>query len=203
MKIHLVRHGETDWNLTKKIQGSTDTELNETGICQAKQLAEKLLLNNIHPCAVYTSPLKRAHVTADTIAEAYRPRCSHPLPVIAHPGLTELDFGNWEGLTWDQVREQYPEDYNCWRQNRRYEHPTGGESYQELLDRVLPAMQEIVNSQGGVNSETELLIVVHSAIIISLRAWMDDTPFHEMAKRYPMGNAESFVFDAACLYKTC
>lgn len=195
MQIHLVRHGETDWNLAQKIQGSTDTELNETGILQAKQLASKLFADGIHPAAIYTSPLKRAHVTADVIAGNFK------LSVFPHPGLAEINFGSWEGLTWDQVRETYPDDYRKWRQERRYLHPTNGESYQELLDRVLPAMREIVEAEGGISCEKELLIVVHSAIIISLRAWMDDTPFHQMAKRYPMGNAESFAFDAESLYK--
>ena len=194
MKIYLVRHGETDWNLAKRIQGTTDTELNETGILQAKQLADKLLSEKIQPAAVYTSPLKRAHTTAKVVAEIFG------LSAISHPGLKELDFGKWEGLTWDQVRETYPADYECWHKDRRYQHPTEGESYQELLDRVLPAIREIIETEGGSDCDKEILIVIHSAIVISLRAWMDDTPFHQMAKRYPMGNAESFCFEASKLY---
>lgn len=206
MKIYLTRHGETDWNLAQKIQGSTDTPLNQTGIKQARLLAERLLRDNIHPDIIYTSPLKRASATAQILADALAqsadasPADAPSVKVIPHAGLSELNFGSWEGLTWDQVKEQYQEDYQIWHKDRRYQRPTNGESYQELLERIIPAMQEIVETEGGMNADREVLIVVHSAIIISLRAWMDDTPFHQMAKRYRMGNAEAFVFDAAGLF---
>lgn len=235
MKIYLTRHGETDWNLAARIQGSTDTELNETGIRQAGQLADRLIRDGVRPDAIYTSPLKRAAVTAQILAEklsagpadcaaadapdagsearaAADASAAGPedcaaadtpasIPLRSHPGLAELNFGKWEGLTWDQVKEKYAEDYLTWHWNRRFERPNDGESYQELLDRVVPALWEIVEQEGGADCNREILVVAHSAIIISLQAWMDDTPFHEMAKRYRTGNAEAVAFEASRLYQ--
>lgn len=190
MKLLLTRHGETDWNLQRRIQGSTDTNLNETGRTQAMQLAESLLLSEDRPDIIYTSGLKRALETAEITAGRLQ------IPCLIHPGLEEIGFGLWEGLTWEQVEDRYPELYQIWHTDRRYGHPPEGESYQDLLNRVVPALQDIIQKEGGSNADRRILIVTHSAVIMSLLSHLNRTPFHEMVKRYRMQNAQIVELDA-------
>ena len=190
MKLYLTRHGETDWNLQRRIQGSTDTDLNENGRRQAVQLAEKLRASNTPPDIIYTSGLKRARETAEIAAIRLQ------IPCLLHPGLEEIGFGLWEGLTWEQVEERYPELYHIWHTDRRYGHPPEGESYQDLLDRVVPTLQDIVKKEGGSGSDRRILIVTHSAVIMSLLSHLNRTPFHEMVKRYRTQNTQIIELDA-------
>ena len=190
MKLFLTRHGETDWNLRRRIQGSTDTDLNESGRRQAVQLAESLLLSPDRPEIVYTSGLKRARETAEIAAGRLQ------VPCVVHEGLGEINFGLWEGLTWDQVEERYPELYTIWHTDRRYGHPPEGESYLGLLNRVLPALRDIIRREGGSDSGRRVLVVTHSAVIMSLLSHLNRTPFDEMVKRYRTENAQIIALDA-------
>lgn len=202
MKVLLVRHGETDWNVAQRIQGSTDTQLNETGMLQAQKLAEALTERDTPIIGVYTSKLKRAAKTAECVAQKLGKEC------VILPGLEEINFGLWEGITWEQVREQFPEEYQIWRQNRRYEHPPKGESYQELVERVVAALQTVIREQkagdmratgeqsGNASDFGDIVVVTHSADIMSLLSFIYDTPFHEMVKRYRTGNTEVVEIEA-------
>jgi broad specificity phosphatase PhoE len=96
----LVRHGETDWNLERRVQGHTDRPLNATGLEQAHALAEQLAGETL--VAVYASDLARARETAAIVARA------HGLEVILDPGLREKNFGTWEGLTDVEIEERFP-----------------------------------------------------------------------------------------------
>lgn len=98
------------------------------------------------------------------------------MPVI-HQGLEEICLGNWEGYTWKQVREVFSEEYQKWHQNRRYQIPPGGESYQQLLNRLLPAVDDIAQRE-----KKDTLLVTHSAVIMTLMSYVYDTPFEDMAK---------------------
>lgn len=191
MKILLVRHGETDWNVQKKIQGSTDIPLNENGRKQAEKLAETLFERKESIAGIYTSKLKRAAQTAGIIAENLQKEC------IAIPGLEEINFGLWEGLTWEQVEEKFPKEYEAWRENRRYQRPPRGESYQNLLERVLPALQKLVEEQ---KEEGDMVVVTHSADIMTLMSFLKDTPFHEMVKRYKTANTAVIEIESETIY---
>ena len=205
MKILLVRHGETDWNVAQRIQGSTDTPLNETGIQQAKRLAEELGKRETPIIGVYTSKLERAAKTAEFVAKKLGKEC------IILPGLEEINFGLWEGITWEQVEERFPAEYQTWHQNRRYEHPPKGESYQELVERVVAALQKLIKELKNGNQtdketgdttnrtdvrEGDIVVVTHSADIMSLMSFINDPPFHEMVKRYKTGNTAVIEIEA-------
>lgn len=179
MKLILARHGETDWNVAKKIQGVTDTDLNENGLRQARELAAAVLAGNLGITAIYSSHLKRAAQTAAYVAEAL------DLPYHTMEALQELNFGKWEGNSWPEVKERYPEEYGVWYTNRRYTPAPEGESYQQMLERVIPALQEIVRREKG-----NALVVIHSAEIVALQAALHNTSFQTMAKDYPIGNAQ-------------
>ena len=144
--IFLVRHGETDWNLERRFQGHADRPLNETGRAQAAALAESLDGEDL--TAVYTSPLQRASQTAAIVAARLG---LDPRPLEA---LREIHVGDWEGLTVDEVKERYPEQASMdWRSGW-----PGGETYDELGARVLPALLVLANE----HPDARVLAVTHA-----------------------------------------
>lgn len=176
MKLYLARHGETDWNLQNRIQGQTDTSLNEKGRRQAQELA-MILKEKHHISSIYSSRQKRAFETAQVVGRAIGVQ-----PTVQQ-GLEEISLGKWEGYTWRQVREQFPDEYQRWYDNRRYQVPPEGESYQQLLDRLLPVLADLIEKSVG-----NILAVTHSAVIMTLLSFVYDTPFEDMAKNYKTGN---------------
>ena len=99
MILYFVRHGETDWNVKKKIQGKTDVPLNETGKQQAKEdmLLDRKKEGTLQVVRAYTSPQLRAAQTAQEAAIAL------DIPCIAADGLREMDMGDWEGRSWESI----------------------------------------------------------------------------------------------------
>lgn len=186
MKIWLIRHGLTDWNVKGVIQGSSDTDLNDTGREQAKELALKLVETQHNPDMIYTSPQKRAKETAQIIAKYL------DLPYKEKEGLEEMNLGEWEGLSWDDVEEKYPNDFIDWQTDRRYKKTPNGESYQELLERVLKAVREIIEAEP---KKEHILIVTHSAVIRCLLCYFSNTAFEDMLV-FPVGNAQISEFDS-------
>ena len=171
MKLIFIRHGQTDWNVQGKIQGSYDSELNATGIEQAMSLSEKLFNLNYKFSKIYSSPQKRALKTAEILSK------SSNVDYISVKDLQEMNMGKWEGLSWREVEENYPNEYKEWHLNRRYTKTPEGESYQDMLERVLKAIHKIINE----NNEN-VVIVSHSAVIMCLQCYVTNTPFNDMLK---------------------
>jgi broad specificity phosphatase PhoE len=149
--ILLVRHGETDWNAERRVQGHTDRPLNETGRAQARALADELADERLD--AVYASDLARAYETARVVADA------HSLPVETLPELRERDFGSWEGMTDEEIFERYPEtrDGGSWGD---------AETRDELEARILPTMSRIAAQHPG----GRVLVVTHGGPLRVMRA---------------------------------
>jgi len=137
----LVRHGETDWNFERRVQGHSDRPLNEKGRAQAHDLAEALAGEQLD--AVYSSDLVRAHETARIVAERHR------LEVTVVPDLREKNFGTWEGFTDDEIVARFPEARGG---------PWGdAETSEDLSERVLAALQRIADAHAG----ERVLVVSH------------------------------------------
>lgn len=190
MRLLFVRHGETDWNVENRIQGGTDTALNETGLEQARQLGQKLAEQKLMIAKIYSSKLKRAHKTAEIVGELLG------VDVESVDGLEEMNLGQWEGMRWHEVKETYPEEYEEWYHNRRYQKTPNGESYQELLERVLPALTYITQKEENI-----VLVVTHSANIVTLLAVIHNTAFDQMFRVYKIGNADVVEIDSTELLK--
>jgi broad specificity phosphatase PhoE len=140
-EILLVRHGETDWNRERRVQGHTDRPLTEEGRRQAVALSEQLAGDP--PDAVYSSDLMRAHETARIVAERLG------VEVIVLPELRERDFGTWEGLTDDEILARFPQAHNG---------PWGdAESREEMLERVREAITRI----AAAHPEGSVLVITH------------------------------------------
>jgi broad specificity phosphatase PhoE len=129
MRLFALRHGETAWTRERRFSGSRDLPLTPQGERQAQALADVLAAEQV--AAVYASPLERARGTAEIIARARR------LPVIAEPSLREMAFGDWEGLTRDEVEARWPELFALWRRSPERAVPAGGESLLDVGGRVV------------------------------------------------------------------
>jgi broad specificity phosphatase PhoE len=145
VRLYLLRHGETDWNVEHRLQGSRNTYLNRLGICQAE--SRRSYFDRIHLAAIYSSSLERALHTA--VLAAGRPSC-----II--PGFDERGFGDWEGSLWDDLTVSIPEFNEKWNDNSFC--PPNGESRFALFDRVWTALAETVLAH---DPSAEVLIVGH------------------------------------------
>lgn len=146
-ELYLVRHGETEWNAARRIQGRTDIPLNETGRQQAREAAELLARRRWH--GVYTSPLGRARETASIIAERLGLD-----GVTAIDALVERDYGEAEGMGFDEIEALYPEGVRA----------PGQETREEVAARVVPALLELAERHPG----ARLVIVSHGGAIRSV-----------------------------------
>ncbi len=149
--ILLARHGETDWNVDRRVQGHSDTPLNDTGREQAQALGEQLAGERID--AVYSSDLVRAHETARAVAE---PR---GLGVTAIRDLRERHFGRWEGLTDDEIFARFnPTPDAAWGD---------GETREEMAERVLDALRRI----AATHPKGRVLVVSHGGPLRAVLAY--------------------------------
>ncbi len=151
-QIILVRHGETEWNRVERFRGRADLELNENGIRQAKATAQSL--SGVDIVAVYSSPLKRASATAGEIARA------KGLNVISLEGVVDINYGDWQGLTPEEVAIRDPEGHGTWEKTPHLAEIPGGESLLQVGERAVRALEDVVKAHSG---ET-VVIVSHKVV---------------------------------------
>jgi broad specificity phosphatase PhoE len=159
VEIILARHGETEWNVNEVFRGRFDVELNETGMRQAKLLAEYLSDSKID--AVYSSPLQRALKTVQMIA-GY-----HKLDVQVTDGLIDFDYGEWQGLPHQEVKKKYKELYAQWVNNPQLVTMPNGESLNGVRQRANGVVNEVIARHSG----TVVLVshrVVNKVLICAL-----------------------------------
>ncbi|MFB6811702.1 histidine phosphatase family protein [Streptomyces sp. NPDC056387] len=152
-KIVLWRHGQTSWNLERRFQGSTDIELTETGVAQARRAAR--LLASLKPDAIVASDLRRASATASELAAVTG------LPVAQDAALRETYAGEWQGLTHDEIIEKYGEQYAAWKRGEPVRRG-GGELETEVADRAAPLVLE---HAGRLPEGGTLVVVSHGGTI--------------------------------------
>ncbi len=134
LRLYLVRHGETAWNVQRRYQGQSDLPLSDVGVEQAEALACRLADEKFD--AIYASDLKRAWETANAIAE------KSGLAVISEPRLREMNFGIIEGLTFDEAQTRYPKVMAAWLKNYN-QPPPDGEPLNIVSARVLSLLDDL------------------------------------------------------------
>ncbi len=173
IELIAVRHGETDWNRIRRLQGHTDIALNETGIEQAARLAAALACESIS--AVYSSDLGRALATALPLAAALG------LEVRQDPLLRERNYGLLEGKTFAEILEQHPEEAERLRLRDASHRMPEGESQTEFFERavgvvrVIAAVEERALGQDDEMKRT-ILIVTHGGVLDMLYRAANDLP---------------------------
>lgn len=135
MRLILVRHGETPWNVTLQYQGQANVPLNERGREQALRAAARLTRYGV--TRLYSSDLARAWQTAEVIGTTIG------LTPVAIPELREIDVGQWEGLTPEELYRRFPDHMAEYRRDPARTVRLGGESYAQLQARALIALQQI------------------------------------------------------------
>lgn len=150
----LVRHGQTDWNLQGRYQGQSDISLNETGIEQANAVARLLRDENFD--ALFSSDLARARETANVIASFHA-----GLVVRLDSRLREISQGQWEGLQVENIQTRFAELWQERAEDPIKMHAPGGESLEEVMQRVSAALEEI----AAFYPHGRILIVSHGLVL--------------------------------------
>ena len=151
--VLLVRHGQTDSNITGFYMGWSSEDLNETGYTQARHLSSRLA--HLPVTSIYTSPLRRAYTTAAILAGP------HKLEPTVLDDLTEIRFGDWQGLHMNEIKRRWPE---LWQQSRIDPSDLtmpNGESLNEVTERAIRAFNKII----GDNRDKQVIVVTHDALI--------------------------------------
>jgi alpha-ribazole phosphatase len=182
MRLILIRHGETEWNASLRYMGQNAVPLNERGRAQARAAADRLARHGA--AALYTSDLPRAAETAAILGERLG---LAPRPT---PELREIDVGQWEGLTPEELYRRYPDHMKEYDRDPARTVRLGGESYAELQARALGALTALQAAHTG--GET-LLAVSHGGTIRALlchvigldlahfgRLWLDNGSLTEL-----------------------
>ena len=152
-RIVAVRHGETVWNAEMRMQGQLDTRLSARGERQARRTAAALAGEGIE--AIVSSDLVRAAATAAAIADVVG------LPVATDSGLRERSFGVFQGWTYAEIDERWPDDAARWRRHDPTFAPAGGESLVAFDARAVAAMTRIATQARG----RTLLVVTHGGVL--------------------------------------
>ena len=163
----LVRHGETASNVRNTFRGRTDVPLNETGLAQAQAVAVRVA-QQWQPVALYASPVLRAMQTAQIIGE----RCQ--LTPIPYQAIIDIDFGQWTGLPFDEVKQRWPEELDNWIAHPGETHIPGGESLAEMHLRARRALGELSIRHSG---QTVILVghtVINRVLIMETVEIADD-----------------------------
>jgi alpha-ribazole phosphatase len=151
-KVILIRHGETDWNKEQIFRGRIDVALNEVGLAQAGAVKESL--KDVKIDRIYSSPLSRAFETASVLEE------NRGLEVEIEKGFIDIDFGKWQGLSHEKVKEEYNNLYEIWLTEPHNVVFPGGESLEDVRKRSMKALEKVIEN----HPEETLAVVSHRVI---------------------------------------
>ena len=139
--LFLIRHGETDWNVEGRYQGQADPPLNDRGLRQAHELGDKLASVNLD--LLYTSPLLRSEQTAEIISRKLA------IPFYKDERLMEINQGKWQTRLRSEIEALYPDLFRRWETEPWEVTPPGGESLEQVGQRVFAAIDELLQKHSG------------------------------------------------------
>jgi broad specificity phosphatase PhoE len=164
-RLWLVRHGVTAWNLERRFMGHRDIPLLPLGRTQARWVGRRLCLEPV--TAIYSSDLQRAHETATIIAQ----QCSVQQPVNVSSAWREISFGDWEGLTYAQIADQYKSHLDFFSDPINHP-PPGGEPFSHFFQRVQAAFTQLAqaaaNGEADPTNRGDIVLVCHAGTIRAL-----------------------------------
>lgn len=151
----IVRSCTTDWNKTKRIQGTVDVPLNEEGKAAAEKISSQL--SNLEINCIFSSSLSRSFETAQVIAR------NHSIKTKKIKELNALNRGLWQGLCVDEIKKRYKKQYSLWMSSPFSTKPPKGEGLKEAYDRVVNTVQKIIDKH-----KNGIICIVSHNIVISL-----------------------------------
>jgi len=149
----LIRHGQTEWNRVERFRGHADVPLNDTGLKQAEATG-RYVAAQWQPAAIYSSPLSRAVKTAETIGR------HAGLQVEIYPGLTDIDYGEWQGVTPEEAIRRWPEMVEAWYDAPQRVRIPGGETLDALRKRAMETIKNLTQLHSG----QTIVLVGHTVI---------------------------------------
>ena len=174
-RFYLIRHGETDWNKEKRIQGNVDIELNEFGRHLARETAKGLRDISFDVC--YTSPLWRARETAEIILDG------RDVPIVECDKISEMSFGEYEGGCCSKTGWNLPEDFRkFFFDTAGYEAPPRGEDFYMMKKRTGEFLDELLHNEELQNST--ILVTTHGAALAGI---MNNIKNEDVSKYWGVG----------------
>lgn len=183
MELHLIRHGQTDWNQERRIQGQSESQLTELGVQQAKAVGEKL--RDLKFDKIYSSSSLR---TRQTTEHAF----GHlGKPVTYLDSLREIFLGPWEGKLYDDIEQEDPDSFrHFWQQPHLFD-VEGAETFYAMQNRAMSVLQEI----GKDSFQQRVAAISHGALIKSLLAAVEQLPMEELWKPPLMHNCAHNIIE--------
>jgi len=178
--ILLVRHGQTNSNVTGFYMGWSDEDLNDAGYTQVRRLSSRLA--SLPITSVYTSPLRRAYATAEILAEP------HQLEPRVLDELIEMRLGDWQGLHMDEIKRRWPGLWQQWKIDPSGLTMPNGESLGEVVDRAVRALRRMV----AANQSKQTVLVAHDVIVKVLVAHVLGAS-NSIYRRFEINNASLSV----------
>lgn len=190
LKLYIVRHGETEWNVIKRFQGQLNTPLTEKGIKKLKETGKKL--ENVLFDEVYTSELGRTVASAEIILNENRGYKNKKRELKKLAELNEVYFGVWQGLTYEEVFLKYPEEGNNYFYNvKNYKaENVEAEKLEDALERFLKGINKILDSHESGN----ILVVTHGTVFEMFMNYVANDSIFDIDERTLMGNGDYKIF---------
>ena len=194
LKLYIMRHGETEWNMLEKFQGQLNSALTERGIEKIVKTGKEL--ENVKFKAVYTSELGRTIDTAEIILEnnnfEKKKDTEKRLKLEKLSELNEIYFGEWQGMDFKEIFLKYPEEaHNYFYDVKNYcAENVKGEELKDGLERFLSGLKKIVND----NEEGNILIVTHGTVLELFFNYIESKEADDLDERNLIGNGEYRIF---------
>lgn len=190
LKLYLMRHGETVWNVKKKFQGQLNSPLTEKGTAKLEETAEEL--KNINFQSVYTSKMGRAVESAEIILRKNKRNLESPLKINSMMEFNEIYFGIWQGMTYEEIKKEYPEEYERYFNNPgKYEAwSIGGEDLEEGLERFIKGIEKIISFEKREEGSGNILVVTHGTVLELYLNYLENRKISELDERKLIGNGE-------------
>ena len=190
LKLYIVRHGETEWNVIKRFQGQLNTPLTEKGIEKLKETGKEL--EDVTFEEVYTSELERTVNSAEIILNENRGYKNKKLKLKKLAELNEVYFGVWQGLKYEEVFLKYPEEANNYFYNvKNYKaENVKAENLKDALERFLRGINKILDSHKSGN----ILVVTHGTVFEMFINYVGNSSIFDIDERTLMGNGAYKIF---------
>ena len=190
LKLYIVRHGETEWNVIKRFQGQLNTPLTEKGMEKLRETGKKL--ENVLFDEVYTSELGRTVASAEIILNENNGYKNNKLELQKLAELNEVYFGVWQGLTYEEVFLKYPEEANNYFYNvKNYKaENVEAENLKDALERFLKGINKILDSHESGN----ILVVTHGTVFEMFMNYVANNSIFDIDERTLMGNGDYKIF---------
>ena len=190
LKLYIVRHGETEWNVIKRFQGQLNTPLTKKGIKKLKETGKEL--EDVTFEEVYTSELERTVKSAEIILNENRGYKNNKLKLKKLAELNEVHFGVWQGLKYEEVFLKYPEEANNYFYNvKNYKaENVKAENLKDALERFLRGINKILSSHKSGN----ILIVTHGTVFEMFINHVGNNDIFDIDERTLMGNGDYKIF---------